>query len=209
LFEDHAGNALTGEQKCAQETDWPASDYDDGSFPKRRHDCDYFTTCSSWEAAFSLVAWGIPSENAGMSFFRFALQTLALIILLVACKPAGSPSPVALTSQDVSLSVLKMLHHAAEEMALDGFQFDKPALGWPHDIRAASRAAYLAVLRENRYLAEEVAPEIDVANVAEIDPLDTALFRIRDGSGGETVIRKDGVIDPAARMPPRDPAWLP
>jgi hypothetical protein len=144
-----------------------------------------------------------------MSFFRFALQTLALVLLLVACKPAGSPSPVASTSQDASLSVLKKLHHAAEEMALDGFQFDKPALGWPHDIRAASRAAYLAVLRENRYLAEEVAPEIDVANVAEIDPLDTALFRIRDGSGGETVIRKDGVIDPAARMPPRDPAWLP
>jgi len=94
-------------------------------------------------------------------------------------------------------------------MALDGFQFGKAGLGWPHDVGAATGAAYFAVLRENNYLPDAVPASITVANVAEVDPLDTALFKIRHIDGSEVTVRKDGVVDQPATNPPRNPAWLP
>lgn len=141
--------------------------------------------------------------------FACLVSVLALIVFSSCNRSPQTEPPPAPAQTAAAQDVLKKLHHAAEEMALDGFQFDKPELGWPHDVGAKTSADFLARLHSGN---DPVSPlpdaSVTVANVAETDPLDTALFKFRDLSGHETVIRKDGQFAPAS-LPNRNPPWLP
>jgi len=113
------------------------------------------------------------------------------------------------------------LHHAAQEMALDGFQFDKKNLGWPYDAGRKSAADFLALLVENNYLTAADAAavaEFAISNLSDSDPGETAFLRSASGVFPIVVVRKDGRIesfadsaagDIFAPPPPREPAWLP
>ena len=138
------------------------------------------------------------------------LVSVSALIIFSSCQRSPQPdAPAAPPQTEATQDSLKKLHHAAEEMALDGFQFDKPELGWPHDVGAKTGAQFLSLLRSHTDVATfPHEAEVQVANVAETDPLDTALFKFRDASGNETVIRKDGQFAPSA-SPPRYPQWLP
>ncbi len=97
-------------------------------------------------------------------------------------------------------------------MALDGFQFDKPELGWPFDCRAKSASGYLALLADKGYLAKEDLPlfsEVEIANLSDSDPGDSA-FALFAGSKNLLVVRKDGQIFSIEEKPKpsREPAWL-
>lgn len=138
------------------------------------------------------------------------LVSVLALIVFSSCKRSPQTEPPPAPAQTAAAQdVLKKLHHAAEEMALDGFQFDKPELGWPRDVGAETSADFLARLHSgNATISLPPGSSIAVANVAETDPLDTALFKFRDSSGHETVIRKDGQLAPAS-PPNRNPPWLP
>lgn len=114
-------------------------------------------------------------------------------------------------------TILRTLHHAAQEMALDGFQFDKPELGWPFDCRATNSSGYLRLLAEEGYLAPqdlELLSEVDIANLSDSDPGETAFAKIQHRKN-IYFIRKDGsfLSESNGLQPPpspsRDPAWLP
>lgn len=137
------------------------------------------------------------------------VSVLALIVFSSCKRSPQTDAPPAQAQTAAAQDVLKKLHHAAEEMALDGFQFDKPELGWPHDVGAKTSADFLARLHSgNDPIPLPPEASVTVANVSETDPLDTALFKLRDPNGHETVIRKDGQFAPAS-LPNRNPPWLP
>jgi len=106
-------------------------------------------------------------------------------------------------------ALLQTLHHAAQEMALDGFQFDKAELGWPRDRGSQSSNDHLQSLANNGYLSPEDLPlftEIDIANLSDSNPGESAFAKIQ--TRGETlVIRKDGQITSAAVN--KQTIWLP
>lgn len=109
-------------------------------------------------------------------------------------------------------AILQTLHHAAQEMALDGFQFDKPELGWPFDCRASDSPGYLRLLVEKGYLAAEdlvFFREIAIANLSDSDPGETVFAKISQGKN-IGFIRKDGRFETGSPSPtpPREPAWL-
>jgi len=114
-------------------------------------------------------------------------------------------------------AILQTLHHGAQEMALDGFQFDKPELGWPFDCRASNSSGYLRLLADKGYLAQqdlELLSEVDIANLSDSDPGETTFAKIQHRRK-IYFIRKDGsLLSESTGMPPtpspsRDPAWLP
>lgn len=110
-------------------------------------------------------------------------------------------------------AILQTLHHAAQEMALDGFQFDKPELAWPYDCGATNAPEYLRLLVEKGYLA---AQDLDcfkntgIANLGDSDPGETVFAKFSEGQK-VLFIRKDGRFEngPPSPTPPREPAWLP
>ncbi|MFZ9964482.1 MAG: hypothetical protein ACO3GO_04680 [Terrimicrobiaceae bacterium] len=150
----------------------------------------------------------------------------AAIVLIPACEkkqsapppPPAAPSfpreaPPERISKKTPEAILQTLHHAAQEMALDGFQFDKPDLGWPYDCRASTSSGYLALLAEKGYLAKEdlgLFNEIEIANLSDSDPGDSAFAVIPQGKTFLFVL-KDGHISNSPEKPKssRDPAWLP
>jgi hypothetical protein len=120
-----------------------------------------------------------------------------------------------------SAAILSEFHSVAQEMALDGFQFDKPQLAWPFDSGAKTKSAYIEILAQNNRLSPEAAKriaEISIANLSDSDPGETALASLPAPGGGVVVICKDGSLqtfDDFSRStsfappPPREPAWLP
>ena len=155
---------------------------------------------------------------------RIALAALACAAFPACKKKAPPPEPPASVetatpretqpervSETSPAALLATLHHAAQEMALDGFQFDRPELGWPFDRRSPSASAHLqALVEHSRLAAEDLAhfAEIQIANLSDSDPGQTAFARITR-KGKTHTIRKDGLIDSESVPPPRDPAWLP
>lgn len=113
------------------------------------------------------------------------------------------------------------VHHAAQEMALDGFQFGKKSLGWPFDAGVKSSADYLSLLVRDNYLPAGQAAEsgsLIISNLSDSDPGETAFLRTAFGVSPVVVVRKDGrtqsfaapsACDGFAPPPPREPAWLP
>ena len=134
---------------------------------------------------------------------------------------SASAAPAPASPQAAKSSLLTKLHHAAQEMALDGFQFDKKALGWPHDAGMKSAARFLDLLVKNNYLTADdavAASGLAISNLSDADPGETAFLRSSPGASPIVVVRKDGRIesfaDPAAGdafapPPPRQPSWLP
>ncbi len=114
--------------------------------------------------------------------------------------PLGANSPEAL---------LQALHHASQEMALDGFQFDKPGLGWPRDRGSQSASGHLQALASHGYLSADDLPlfaEIDIANLGDSNPGESAFAQIQ--TRGETlVIHKNGQLSTAAAT--GETPWLP
>jgi hypothetical protein len=156
---------------------------------------------------------------------RFALAALACAAVLPACEkksPPPEPTPPSTTAtprdtppdrvtETSPAALLATLHHAAQEMALDGFQFDRPALGWPFDRRSASTSAHLQTLVDHGYLdAADLVhfADIDIANLSDSDPGDTAFAKLTRQGAAHT-IRKDGLVDSNSIEPPRTPTWLP
>ncbi len=129
-------------------------------------------------------------------------------------RPSATPSPVPATP-------IAALHHAAQEMALDGFQYDKKSHAWPFDAGVTSASDYLALLVRNNYLSPSDAARFTgvlVSNLSDSDPGETAFVRTAPGTVPIVVVRKDGRIqsvatpadcDAVAPPPPREPAWLP
>lgn len=111
-------------------------------------------------------------------------------------------------------AILQTLHRASQEMALDGFQFDKPQLGWPFDCRSTSTSDYLRRLTENGYLGVDDLSlffEVEIANLSDADPAESPFAKIHQDKKN-LFIRKDGLVVtelPQAQHSPRDPAWLP
>lgn len=111
-------------------------------------------------------------------------------------------------------AILQTLHRASQEMALDGFQFDKPQLGWPFDCRSTSTSDYLRLLTENGYLRADDLPlfsEVEIANLSDADPAESPFAKIHQGKK-TFFIRKDGLVVtelPQAQTPKRQPGWLP
>ena len=113
-------------------------------------------------------------------------------------------------------AILSTLHHAAQEMALDGFQFDKAELGWPFDCGAPNSSAYLQSLAENGYLSPQdlgLFSEVEIANLSDSDPGETAFAKI-SRQNKIHLLRKDGSLSaekPEATLSPlpaRNPPWL-
>ena len=106
-------------------------------------------------------------------------------------------------------------------MALDGFQFDKKALGWPHDAKVNSSGDFIAMLVKNNYLPADDIVEASgfmVSNLSDSDPGETAFLRTVSGISPTVVLRKDGqcksfrdfaAIESFALSPSHEPAWLP
>ncbi len=114
-------------------------------------------------------------------------------------------------------AILSTLHHAAQEMALDGFQFDKAELGWPFDCGATNSSAYLQSLAENGYLSPQdlgLFSEVEIANLSDSDPGETAFAKI-SRQNKIHLMRKDGSLSleipeaPLSPVPDRNPPWLP
>lgn len=152
----------------------------------------------------------------------------AALVLLSACEkkdpapPAGAPAfPGQIATGPLGNrtpgALLQALHHAAQEMALDGFQFDQAELGWPFDCRASNSTAYLRLLVEKGYLAAQDLDffrDIEIANLSDSDPGETAFAKIQLRNKSH-FIQKDGTLLSASdatqppHFPSRDPAWLP
>lgn len=151
-----------------------------------------------------------------------------LLVCLAACEkkqPAPPPekpvlpreAPPERVGKKSPEAILQTLHHAAQEMALDGFQFDKPELGWPSDCRASTSSGYLRLLADKGYLAPqdlELFSEVDIANLSDSDPGETAFAKIKFRKKIH-FIQKDGSLLSESNdmqpppLPPRDPVWLP
>jgi hypothetical protein len=164
--------------------------------------------------------------SSGKSKTSWITLLAAAIFLIPACEkkqpqpppPSPPPSfpreaPPERVSKKTPEAILQTLHHAAQEMALDGFQFDKRDLGWPFDCRATTSSGYLALLAEKGYLAKVDLPvfsEVEIANLSDSDPGDSAFAAIQHVKAF-LVVLKDGRISSSSEKPKssRDPAWLP
>ena len=114
------------------------------------------------------------------------------IIFLTACEektPSPTPSfsrkaPPERVSKKSPEAILQSLHRASQEMALDGFQFNKPQLGWPFDCRSATTSDYLLHLTENGYLRPDEQPlfsKVEIANLSDADPAESPFAKIHKG----------------------------
>lgn len=163
---------------------------------------------------------------------KTGLPLLALAVALMSACDKKPPAPPPPPHEPISVprvappervegrspeALLGTLHHAAQEMALDGFQFDKPELGWPFDCGASSSSAYLGLLAEKGYLSARdlgLFEEVEISNLSDSDPGGTALAKVALQKKIH-LLRKDGSLsvetDEAGifPVPPRDPVWLP
>lgn len=169
-------------------------------------------------------------------FGTIKIPVIALIgltvALVVGCKkkqPAPPPPPSTQISafprvapperleDKTPQAILGAMHLAAQEMALDGFQFDKADLGWPFDCGASSSSAYVRLLAEKGYLSPQdlgVFENVEITNLSDSDPGETILAKVAHQKKIH-LLRKDGSLsiesDEAIILPipPREPAWLP
>jgi|GEM_PF-1000905 len=113
-------------------------------------------------------------------------------------------------------------HRAAQEMALDGFQFGKNELGWPFEIGADSSSVYFEKLIRGGFLPPEAvgwaSSSWKIANLSDADPGETAFLEFTQPDTSTLLIRKDGQwavfrekaeVETFAKAPTRFPAWLP
>jgi hypothetical protein len=164
-----------------------------------------------------------------LGFFFFA----GIFCLLTANACRKSPTPIepdvpapnqvsnAVPAPDFSRKALS-IHHAAQEMALDGFQFGKNNLGWPYEVGANSAAGYFEKLTREGFLPSEAGEWSDqewmIANLSDADSGETAFLKLVQPDKAILLVRKDGQwavfrdengAAAFAKTPPRDLAWLP
>jgi len=163
-------------------------------------------------------------------FWKFPgiILLATMLVLLAACEkkqPAPPPEqpviPKEVPPEPIGKSspetILKALHQASQEVALDGFQFDRPELGWPFDCGATNSSDYLRLLTDKGYLAPQdtaMLREVEISNLSDSDSGETAFAKIQLRNKSH-FIRKDGTLLSESNktqpppLPPRDPAWLP
>jgi len=135
--------------------------------------------------------------------------------------PTPNPVSHAVPTPDFSHKGVE-IHHAAQEMALDGFQFGKSHLGWPFEVNAASAAGYFEKLIREGFLPSKAGEWFKqgwmIANLSDADPGETVFLKLLQPDKKILLVRKDGQwavfgdeTSAAAfvRPPPREPAWLP
>lgn len=155
---------------------------------------------------------------------------ISCLLTVVACRkspaptepglPAPNPVSHAVSAPDFSRQAVE-IHHAAQEMALDGFQFDKNQLGWPFEVHEASTVGYFEKLIREGFLPSEAGEWFKegwiIANLSDADPGETAFLKLVQPDKTILLVRKDGQWavfgdgPPAAdfvKAPPREPAWL-
>jgi hypothetical protein len=164
-----------------------------------------------------------------LGFFFFA--GIVCLLTASACRKSPpptepdfpTPNPVSNTAPQPDFSRQALLiHHAAQEMALDGFQFGKNHLGWPYDVSANSAAGYFEKLIREGFLPPETGARSDqewmIANLSDADSGETAFLKLVQPDKTILLVRKDGQwavfrdeTDAAVfvKTPPREPAWLP
>lgn len=127
------------------------------------------------------------------------------------------PAPPERIDDQTPEAILGALHHAAQEMALDGFQFDKADLGWPFDCGASSSSGYLRSLAGKGYLSPQdlgAFENVEITNLSDSDPGETLFAKITHQKKIH-LLRKDGRLSIESEeavipgIPPREPAWLP
>jgi hypothetical protein len=164
-----------------------------------------------------------------LGFFFFA--GICCLLTVSACRespaptehglPAPNPVSNAVQVPDFSHKAVE-IHHAAQEMALDGFQFGKNHLGWPFEVNAASAMGYFEKLIREGFLPSEAGEWFKqgwvIANLSDADPGETAFLKLVQPDKTILLVRKDGQWavfgdEPSAaafvKQPPREPAWLP
>ncbi|MCX6962087.1 MAG: hypothetical protein NTZ08_06520 [Verrucomicrobia bacterium] len=164
-----------------------------------------------------------------LGFFFFA--GIVCLLTATACRksqtptepdvPAPNPISNAVSAPDFSRNALS-IHHAAQEMALDGFQFGKNHLGWPYEVSANSAAGYFEKLIREGFLPSEAGEWSDqewmIANLSDADSGETAFLKLVQPDKTILLVRKDGQwavfrdetgAAAFAKTPSRDPAWLP
>jgi hypothetical protein len=136
-------------------------------------------------------------------------------------EPALLSSPLKAPDEQELLPMAIEIHRAAQEMALDGFQYGKNDLGWPFDSGDTSSADYFRKLIRNGFLAPEFSSLVSrwqIANLSDADPGETVFLGVEQPDGTRLFVRKDGKWasfsnEDAAKeffkVPPRKPAWLP
>ncbi len=135
--------------------------------------------------------------------------------------PAPNPVSNATPTEDFARKAIE-IHRAAQEMALDGFQFGKNELGWPYEVGAVSSSGYFEKMISQGFLFPEaagwVAQAWKIANLSDADPGETAFLELAQPDASVLIVRKDGQwavfrdetsAAAFAKTPPRDPSWLP
>ncbi|MEN9468407.1 MAG: hypothetical protein RL630_140 [Verrucomicrobiota bacterium] len=157
---------------------------------------------------------GIPLLATAIAFIAACEEKLPAPALPTPTPSFTREAPPERVSKESPEAILQTLHRASQEMALDGFQFDKPQLGWPFDCRSASISDYLRRLTENGYFGVDdlsLFSEVEIANLSDADPAESPFAKIPQGKK-MIIIRKDGALVselPQTQPSPRDPAWLP
>ncbi|MFM8717429.1 MAG: hypothetical protein ACKOF3_11725 [Spartobacteria bacterium] len=169
-----------------------------------------------------------------MRLARHAVLLCAGITCLMtssACRKSPAPSlpelptphPVSNAKPTVDFTRKAIeIHRAAQEMALDGFQFGKNELGWPYEVGAVSSAGYFEKMIGQGFLSPEASGGIGlawkIANLSDADPGETAFLELVQPDSSVLLIRKDGQwavfrdetsAADFAKAPPREPFWLP
>jgi hypothetical protein len=164
-----------------------------------------------------------------LEFFFFA--GISCLLTVSACRkspaptepdrPAPNPVSNAVPAPNFSHKAVEF-HHAAQEMALDGFQFGKNQLGWPFEVNATSAVGYFEKLSREGFLPSEAGKWFKqgwmIANLSDADPGETTFLKLVQPDKKILFVRKDGQWavfedEPSAaafvKEPPREPAWLP
>jgi len=136
-------------------------------------------------------------------------------------EPTSSSLPLKASDELDLLPIAIEIHRAAQEMALDGFQYGKNDLGWPFDSGDTSSADYFRKLIRKGFLPPEFSSPVSrwkIANLSDADPGETVFLGVEQPDGTSLFVRKDGkwasfsnedAAKEFLKMPPRKPAWLP
>jgi hypothetical protein len=150
---------------------------------------------------------------------------------VIACRKVSTPTEPNLPAPHAVSDAMPVLdssrkalaiHSAAQECALDGFQFGKSHLGWPYEVRANSVAGYFQTLIREGFLSYETVERVNlgwrISNLSDADPGETAFLRLDQPDKTALIVRKDGQwavfrdemsAAAFAKTPPREPFWLP
>jgi hypothetical protein len=108
-------------------------------------------------------------------------------------EPSVKSSPLKASDEQELLPMAIEIHRAAQEMALDGFQYGKNDLGWPFDSGDTSAADYFRKLIRKGFLAPEFSSLVSrwqIANLSDADPGETVFLGVEQPDSTRLFVRK-------------------